>query len=268
MEKKSVVFILWTAGWDSTYRLVELARLDVTVQPVYVTEMGRPSEKKELEAQKAILAALQGHRDVKAVILPVLYIRQADIPVDERISAAYADIMKTVALGIQYETLAQCAAQFPGIEIGSEGGLAQNLRMTEAINLHGRLMEKNGVYVVDPERSDDIAMAAFGNFTFSIIDKTETQMLENVKAWGFEDVMAHIWFCHDPIGGKPCGVCRACEVKMQSGLGFLLPPAAQRRYRFKMLLWKIFGKRYALGLCRRLYKRKRSLGEAYDTHRS
>lgn len=252
--KKQMIYLLWTSGWDSTYRLVELARTDVTVQPVYITGMERPSEQMELAAQRKIMDALAHKEGVKAEILPVKYVDAADLPRDEKIAAAYADIMKTVALGIQYETLAQCAALYPGIEIGSEGGLAANLRMTEAIQLHGKLMEKDGVYVVDPEHSDEICMAAFGNFTYSIIDKTETEMLENIKKWGYEDVMAHIWFCHNPIDDIPCGICRACEVKMQSGLGFLLTPKAQRRHRFKMVLWKLGLRRYSNGICNRIYR--------------
>ena len=253
---KKTIYLLWTSGWDSTYRLVELSRMDVIVQPVYVTGMGRPSEQREIEAQNEILSALDGHPDVKAQILPVKYIDAADLPKDKRIADAYADIMKSVALGIQYETLAQCAALYPGIEIGSEGGLSQNLRMTEAIGLHGKLIEKDGVYVVDPENSDEIAMLAFGNFTYSIIDKTELEMRDNIREWGFEDVMSHIWFCHNPMDGIPCGICRACEVKMQSGLGYLLTPKAQRRHHFKMFLWKIGLRRYSNGICRRLFRRE------------
>lgn len=253
MEQKTV-YLLWTSGWDSTYRLVELSRMDITVIPVYVTDMGRPSEQKEIEAQKNILAALTKKPETKANILPVKYISAPSLPHDSEIADAYADIMKHVRLGIQYETLAQCAALYPGIEIGSEGGLAANLRMTEAINLHGRLIEKDGVYIVDPDNSDEIAMKAFGNFTFSIIDKTETEMLENIRKWGYEDVMAHIWFCHNPIDDIPCGICRACEVKMQSGLGFLLTPKAQKRHRFKMVLWKLGLRRYSNGICNRIYR--------------
>ena len=55
MTLKKTVNLLWTSGWDSTYRLVELSRMDVRVQPIYVTGMGRPSEQRELQAQKEIL---------------------------------------------------------------------------------------------------------------------------------------------------------------------------------------------------------------------
>ena len=63
---KKTVNLLWTSGWDSTYRLVELSRMDVRVQPIYVTGMGRPSEQRELQAQKEILEALAQKKETIA----------------------------------------------------------------------------------------------------------------------------------------------------------------------------------------------------------
>lgn len=112
--------------------------MDVRVQPIYVTGMGRPSEQRELQAQKEILEALAQKKETIAEILPVRYIDAADIPQNDKIQWAYDEIKKTVALGIQYETLAQCAAMFDSVEIGSEGGLEQNLRMTQCQQLKKR----------------------------------------------------------------------------------------------------------------------------------
>lgn len=47
-------------------------------------------------------------------------------------------------------------------------------------------------------------------------------MLKIIRKWGYEDVMKHIWFCHAPINGKPCGFCHPCEVKMESSMEWLL----------------------------------------------
>ena len=58
---------------------------------------------------------------------------------------------------------------------------------------------------------------------------TEQEMLANIRAWGYEDIMAMIWFCHRPIHGKPCGMCHPCQQKMQ-GMEFLLPEEAHKRY--------------------------------------
>lgn len=228
--------------------------MDVRVLPIYVTGMGRPSEQRELQAQKEILEALAQKKETIAEILPVRYIDAADIPKNDKIQWAYDEIKKTVALGIQYETLAQCAAMFDSVEIGSEGGLEQNLRMTEAINLCGKLIERDGTYLMDPDTANEMGQYAFSHFTFPIIDKTEAQMAENIKKWGYEDVMSHIWFCHNPINGEQCGLCRACEVKMLNDMEWLVTEKAQKRFRKRWFLWQHFGKRFADAVCNRVYR--------------
>lgn len=255
MREKTIA-ILWTSGWDSTYRMIQLSRMNVAVQPVYITGMGRKSEQNEIDAQTRILELLRNRKETVAELRPVRYVDAATIPVDERITWAYDEIKKSIALGIQYETLAQYAALEPGIEIGSEGGEAGNLRMTEAIIHCGGLKEVDGSYFIDPEHATEVGKLAFGNLSFPIIMIPESQMVRDIKAWGYEDVMEQVWFCHTPINGQPCGVCRACEVKMMNQMEWLLPPNARRRFRVKRFFWKLFNIRIANGICRRLYQRR------------
>ena len=40
---KTTVNVLWTGGFDSTYRIVELSRLNVVVQPYYLLDEKRRS---------------------------------------------------------------------------------------------------------------------------------------------------------------------------------------------------------------------------------
>ncbi|MBO4467980.1 MAG: hypothetical protein J5766_01630 [Clostridia bacterium] len=257
MENKTI-YILWTSGWDSTYRMVELSRMEnVTVQPVYITGIGRKSEQREIRAQNEILEALSEKPETKATILPVKYVNEKDIPIDDKITKAYDEIRKTIALGGQYNILSQYAAICPGIEIGSEGGEEGTMRMTESIRLGGGLVKSGDTYILDPEKATETGKLAFGNFSFPIIDKAEAAMLKNIKDWGYEDVMSHIWFCHTPMkNGRQCGVCRACEVKMLNHMEWLLPKDAQRRFKVKRFFWKLFGIRIANGICRRLYQRE------------
>lgn len=77
-------------------------------------------------------------------------------------------------------------------------------------------------------------MLVLGNFKFPIIDKTELEMKRNIEMWGYKEVMKNIWFCHTPFYGKPCGLCHPCEVKIQSGMEFLLPKSALKRFKRKM----------------------------------
>ena len=52
--------ILWTGGWDSTFRMLQLALEGVElVQPIYVTGTNRPSESIEIQTMNRILPMLR-----------------------------------------------------------------------------------------------------------------------------------------------------------------------------------------------------------------
>ena len=70
----------------------------------------------------------------------------------------------------------------------------------------------------------------------------------------YQDVMSHIWFCHNPINGEQCGLCRACEVKMLNDMEWLVTEKAQKRFRKRWFLWQHFGKRFADAVCNRVYR--------------
>lgn len=55
IHNQQTVNILWTGGWDSSYRMVELSRRLVQVQPIYVYGEGRASEKYEIRAMNRII---------------------------------------------------------------------------------------------------------------------------------------------------------------------------------------------------------------------
>ena len=252
MEK--TVNILWTGGWDSTYRVVELSRMEVVIQPLYVLGDGRASEQREIAAIDKITKLLQAKPKTKATFLPVLFIKKDDIPENKEITEAFRIVHEKTNLGTQHEWLARYAAQHPGLEIGTEAGTPETSHIINAIQQFGVLLQKDGTYILDPKKSSREGLLVLGNFEFPIIDKYEIQMLENIKAWGYEDVMKEIWFCHKPIDGQPCGLCHPCAVKMESNMKYLLPEKAQTRYKLQNMLIKLIGKRYAEGICSRIFR--------------
>lgn len=65
--------IFWTGGFDSTFRVVQLSRLPIRLQPVYCTGVAsdiRKSEYYELQAIKQIMELLRKKPETKAEILP------------------------------------------------------------------------------------------------------------------------------------------------------------------------------------------------------
>ena len=66
--------IFWTGGFDSTFRVVQLSRYPIRIQPVYCTGIAadmRKSEFYELRAIKQISALLRTKPETKAEILPL-----------------------------------------------------------------------------------------------------------------------------------------------------------------------------------------------------
>jgi 7-cyano-7-deazaguanine synthase len=102
--------------------------------------------------------------------------------------------------------------------------------------------------------SSEILIRLFGKFSLPIIELTENNMLDNIVSWGYKDVMKLIWFCHNPINNSEvCGFCRPCQQKMESGMEWLLPKKAQKRYKYRKLISKICGERYTDAIFCRIF---------------
>ncbi len=54
------------------------------------------------------------------------------------------------------------------------------------------MKEDSEVRVIDPDRSSEDCNLLFGGFRFPIIDVTEMEMVNNIKQWGYEDIMKMI----------------------------------------------------------------------------
>ena len=64
------ISIFWTGGYDSTFRVVQLSRCEITIQPIYLSD-NRKSEKNELMAIEEITSMLKKHPQTKANFLPL-----------------------------------------------------------------------------------------------------------------------------------------------------------------------------------------------------
>ena len=61
------VGILWTGGFDSTFRISQLSRCDVEIQPVYVYNNDRKSRQYELNAISEIPTAVAANETTNAI---------------------------------------------------------------------------------------------------------------------------------------------------------------------------------------------------------
>ena len=248
-------YIFWTGGWDSTYRIVQLSRRDITVQPIYVIDPSRGSIEYEQKAMEEITHKLYNHQETKAKILPVMQINLSDIPRNEDVSSAYVKVKESVRIGSQYEWLGRLALQYPGIEIGIEKPSGEFNGCITAIEMFGKFKKEDDTLVVDKEASSQDINTLFGNLTFPIADITETEMLEKIRGGGgYEEVMKCIWFCHSPVGSEPCGMCRPCQQKMECNMEWLLSKQGQERYKMYSKTKNAFGEKIA-GLASRIIRR-------------
>lgn len=234
MEKgDQVIKILWTGGWDSTYRIVELSRQDKVVEPIYIYGDQRTSEKKEINAMKEILFQIKKRRETRANFKPIRFVSKDSIPSNSEITNAFNRISKETNLGSQHEWLARLAFINPGLEIGTEFAPLEVSNILTAINKYGNLIfdESQNTYILDKDSSSNDGLFVLGNFSFPIIKMTGKQMRENIESWGYQDIMKKVWVCHTPILGKPCGVCHPCKLKIETGMKFLMPPKAINRYK-------------------------------------
>ncbi len=241
--EKADIFILWTGGWDSTFRLIQIQKEytdePIVVQPVYISGAGRKSEAIEIDAMNEMLPMLRNLGKNK--IMDIQIVDLDSIPKNENITEAYNKTVKKLWLGVQYDWIARLAIVYPGIEIGIEKPNGEYGGCSEAIATQGALIYRDRKYFLDKDKSTEDCRLLFGNLSFPIFEITETEMIEKVHEWKCEEIMRHIWFCHAPIDGKPCGYCRPCQQKMECHMEWLIPESGQKRYRFFKRAKRIVG---------------------------
>ena len=240
MNKK--VQVLWTGGWDSTFRIVQLSRMDgVEVQGVYIAGDGRHSENYEIRAINNVIEALNKKQETKALIFPLKIVDKKDIPVNEKITEAYKRLRAEMKIGTQYDWLARYAFENPGVELGAILPDGEFSGVRETINRYAGLVQNGDTYKLDKEKATEDCLLVFGNFSYPMVYTKETEMVQMIKQWSYEDVMNLVWFCHRPYKGRPCGICRPCEQKMEGNMEFLLPDDAKRRYKIMKKMTGAFG---------------------------
>ncbi len=236
---RETVEIFWTGGYDSTFRIVQLSRLDITVQPYYLSD-NRIAESYELSAIEKITKLIKKHPDTKCKLLPTVY-----ISVDERpealpeVKKAYERIFSKNWLGNQYVWLADFAAEHPGVELSIEKGTNPVKLISQNGSFKKNFSETVGDYYTVSADSDKDYFTLFGNFTYPIIDYSKPDMKDFFLKYGYDEIMAATWFCHTPIDGKPCGKCNPCKGVVEEGMAERLDEEALRRYKKAKLVTKL-----------------------------
>lgn len=209
--------MLWTGGFDSTFRISQLSRFNIEIQPFYMLNPERKSRQNELDAMAEIMEMLKESNQTKAKFLPLQIIPKDEYLDDEIILQAYNSIRKTDFIGTQYVFLSEFSRQHPGIE------LSVHDNVIELIQREGALIKIQDedigeYYVVDQSKTPDDLVTLFKDFSFPLVNYTKKEMMKGYEEYGLMEIMKKTWFCHAPIDNKPCGECNPCKYAIEEGL--------------------------------------------------
>lgn len=233
--------LLWTAGWDSTYRLLSsLLVRRKSVQPYYLIDPGRKSTPNELSAMEEIAGAVaRQHPGAASLLRKPIVSGVADLRPDADITARFERLRARSHLGGQYDWLARFATQ-------------QGLTDLElAIHVDDRAAGFLRPYVVTDGQPDDPFyrlrddpldpdLRLFERFRFPVFAVTKRQMQREARDRGFLDLMEMTWFCHLPTpDGKPCGRCNPCRYTIDEGLARRVPLNTRLRQHRKRIVQRI-----------------------------
>jgi hypothetical protein len=236
--------LLWTSGWDSTFRLLQLLLIEkYPVKSLYVMDPKRRSLAMEIRTIEKIKQAVVRERpECRSLLLPTRFVLESDIPVDANISAQISKIREIYGIGDQYDWLARFAKQFTEpVELSVERFLPPNDKWKKLL---GEDLEKESGgwgsasrVVAMPSRPE---IGVLRLFRFPVIELTKREMLEIAKKHKFDHLLAMTWFCHKPTPeGTPCGTCAPCCHTREDGFGWRIGLKGNLRDKRNTLLRKI-----------------------------
>lgn len=232
--------MLWTGGWDSTFRLLQSVLEDrVKVTPIYLIDEERRSVGVELATiQKIKEAVFAVSPDARNYINPTQYYSISDIPRSPAISNGFERIRDKAYIGSQYDWLARfCEWQLlEGLELCIH-------RDDKAHTIVAALIRADGEAALDPKFSDTDEYEVFKYFSFPILNLSKKEMADISRQRGWDTIMSMTWFCHRPLMGQPCGMCNPCLYTIDEGLAWRIPPS--RRALSRLLPYAYGLKRYA-----------------------
>ncbi|GAA5074028.1 hypothetical protein [Lysobacter panacisoli] len=239
----TAVKLLWTGGWDSTFRLLQLLlRHRVPVIPYYLEDPTRASTTTELATMARIAAHLrENYPHTCELLLPLRVSAVTDVVPDASLTDALREIRRRSYIGSQYEWLPAFCEQH-GIT-GMELGVHIDDKVQALMRPFARDFEHPAGFRsvrADPRHAETAEYRLFRYFSFPLFHIDKVGIGEESDRAGWSEIMEMTWFCHTPVRGQPCGVCAPCVYTIEEGLARRVP-ASRRMISF-------FYRRFALPL--------------------
>lgn len=236
--------VLWTGGWDSTFRVLDLVlRLQKVVQPFYLIDTLRRSAEVEQETMEQIRLMI-GTRSPKALPLlkPLVVVRLNDQEKADDFEAALAQLRVEGHLGKQYSWIARFVKEYSVEDL--ELSVHRDDKAYAFIRPHAEIVRDNNddEWFELARDAPNNVRCLFGKLIYPILELTKLDMERIAKERGYSDILEKTWFCHNPTRLKtPCGLCNACIYTIKEGLSRRIPLTGRVRYRRNQALDAIDG---------------------------
>jgi len=214
------VLLLWTGGWDSTFRLLQLLLIEEkSVQPIYLADDQRRSTGIEIETMQSIRnAIIDKYPKAEERLRSVNFISAGEIKPDRQIDRAWRKIRNKRHIGAQYKLLAAFCKQ-EGLE---------NVELSVQKRISEHRVELSLAYNLDKDRKTESEELLFNCFSFPLLNLSKMDMVAMAERSGWMDILNRTWFCHRPVniplfGPVPCGGCNPCIVAIEEGFGGRVP---------------------------------------------
>ena len=229
--------LLWTGGWDSTFRLLLLLlKYNQTVQPYYVIDSDRLSTGLELRTMKNIKTLLfEKYPQTKDLLLPTIFKDLFDIKPNQELTKRFERIIEHTYMGSQYDWLSRycCEAGIQEMELSIHRDDKAHEVLEEYVCEYSE--EKNACFKIDEKFKGSDEYELFRYFRFPIFNWTKLEIQSFCKNDSLNQFMDLTWFCHKPKGNsKPCGVCNPCTYTIEEGLGRRIPFSSRMSYHFQI----------------------------------
>jgi len=201
--------LLWTGGWDSTFRLLQIVLVEKSeVQPYYIMFNGRWSLKKEIKTMNKIKRMIYSNYPfTKNLINETIFIREEEIEPDQTVTNNYHTLKNEKFIGTQNDTIVRFAKQFKLEEL--EMGIAGIGNTFELIKPF--LIKTGNIYKINKEIAPGPVQDFYKYFNFPLLDYRKKDMAEIADKKGWISILNCTWMCHKPIFGFiPCGACNPC----------------------------------------------------------
>jgi len=209
--------VLWTSGWDSTFRVLDLvSRKRCVVRPFYVVDETRHSLQMEIERMAEITQAVRSRRwpgqleTVECHPMP-------DPSRHPDIQLAWRELNADIGIGKQYEWLAVFAREqgLSDLELGIVPGGETERYLRSRVKAAVRKGDET--HVLDDGNGP--AHPLFENMELPMLSLTKSELGLLAKQRGFRDLLDRTWFCHAPLSGNhPCGACTPCFDAIKRGM--------------------------------------------------